>query len=203
MFKDFTGIILAGGKSTRMGEDKAFIKIGDQTAIERIYNLLKSTFNEVIIIANNVAKFSFLNINVYEDVFKDIGPLAGIHSGLIHSSNQYNFIISCDMVLMQSDIIEYIVNYKSNKNIRVPRVYGLIQPLCAVYSKDCISVIEKMIQDSFKLKQPELNSPYRLIENQNIEIIELGYLIKKFPHAFLSMNNKQDYQKVIELLRAH
>ncbi len=110
MFKNVAGIILAGGKSKRMGQEKALIKIGDLTAIEIVYEKLKSIFENVFIIANDPSKYSFLDIKVYEDIFKDVGPLAGMHSGLRHSSSENNFFISCDMVLMRKEIIEYIVN---------------------------------------------------------------------------------------------
>lgn len=200
MYDDTTGVILAGGKSNRIGRDKALIKIGDFTAIEIVYQNLKPIFSEVIIIANEPQKFSFLNVKVYEDIFKDIGPLAGIHSGLVHSSNQYNFVISCDMVLMKKEIIDFIVSYKTDKPIVVPKVHEILQPMCAVYSKSCISIIEKMIQESLGFNKPNLNSPYRLIEKLDAEIIDMEKYFSNFPDAFLSMNDDADYKKVLKIL---
>ena len=91
MYTDITGIILAGGKSTRMGANKSFLKIGEQTVIERITYLMKSVFTNVIIISNTPDEYIFLNLPIYEDVYKGKGPLAGIHSGLKNSDTQKNF----------------------------------------------------------------------------------------------------------------
>ncbi|RCK77536.1 MAG: Molybdopterin-guanine dinucleotide biosynthesis protein MobA [Ignavibacteriae bacterium] len=199
MYKDITGIILAGGKSRRMGEDKALIKILDLTAIEIVYEKLKSLFYEILVITNQPDKFSFLNVKAYEDVYRNIGPLAGIHSGLAHSSNKFNFFISCDMVLMKKEIIEFIVNRKFEKNIIVPRVYDTLQPLCAVYSKNCISTIESMIEANIRSNQLELNSPLRLIEVMDTEIVEITQNQDNYFNPFFSMNDKKDYQKVIDI----
>jgi len=85
MYKDFTGIILSGGKSSRMGSDKALLTVGDETIIERITDLMKSIFSDVHIVTNTPEDYKFLNIPLYEDIFKNKGPLSGIHSGLHHS----------------------------------------------------------------------------------------------------------------------
>ena len=76
MYKDVTGIILSGGKSSRMGVNKSLLKIGELTIIERVRDLMKSLFNEVILITNDPADYKFLNIPIYEDVFTRKGPLA-------------------------------------------------------------------------------------------------------------------------------
>ncbi len=110
MYRDVTGIILAGGRSTRMGENKAFLKIGNFTAIEIVRNFMQSLFTNVILITNSPAEYSFLGLDTYEDVYKNMGPLAGIHSGLLNSTAEKNFILSCDLLLMKKEIVDYIIN---------------------------------------------------------------------------------------------
>lgn len=102
MYRDVTGIILAGGRSTRMGENKALLKIGNLAAIERVRNFMQSLFKNVILITKLPAEFSFLGLDIYEDVYKNMGPLAGIHSGLLNSKAEKNFILSCDLLLMKT-----------------------------------------------------------------------------------------------------
>ena len=80
MYNDITGIILSGGKSSRMGKNKSLLKIGDKTIIERMCDLMKSLFTEIILITNTPDDYSFLDLTVYKDVYKHKGPLAGIHS---------------------------------------------------------------------------------------------------------------------------
>ena len=70
MYSDITGVILAGGKSSRMGVNKSFLKLGNQTIIERIVDLMKSIFSEVIIITNTPDEYKFLNLPLYEDIYK-------------------------------------------------------------------------------------------------------------------------------------
>ena len=100
MYKNITGIILSGGKSTRMGENKSLMKLGDRTVIEHTLLLMQSLFSDVILITNTPDEYKFLNIPLYEDVYKYRGPLAGIHSGLINSITEENFVISCDIPLI-------------------------------------------------------------------------------------------------------
>ncbi len=117
MYKDVTGIILSGGKSSRMGVNKSLLKVGEITIVERMSDLMQSLFREVILITNDPADYKFLNIPIFEDLFKQKGPLAGIHSGLTHSSTEENFIISCDLPFITEKMIKYIVDFKTEKLI--------------------------------------------------------------------------------------
>ncbi len=91
MYNDITGIILAGGKSKRMGINKALLKIGDKTIIERTAGLMQGLFNRVLLITNSPNEYMFLGLEIYEDIYKNIGPLAGIHSGLVYSNYRKKF----------------------------------------------------------------------------------------------------------------
>ena len=115
MHKNITGIILSGGKSSRMGENKSLLKLGPKTVIEHVVELMQSIFSEVILITNTPEEYHFLNIPMYADIYKYKGPIAGIHSGLTHSNTETNFIVSCDIPLLTSEIIEYVINYRTDK----------------------------------------------------------------------------------------
>ena len=118
MYNDITGIILSGGKSTRMGENKSLMKINGKTIIEHVNDLIQSLFSNVILISNNPDEYEFLGIKIYKDIFPGMGPLAGIHSGLKNSSTQKNFIISCDIPLMTPEMIKTIPS-KTNAKFSV------------------------------------------------------------------------------------
>ena len=147
MYDDITAIILSGGKSTRMGTNKSFLKIGDKTVIERMRDLLQSIFKDVILITNDLDDYKFLGLPTYEDVFRLRGPLAGIHSGLKHSKTNTNFIISCDLPLMTKEMINYLIEYNTNKLITVAKADGFIQQLAGKYSKKCLSLSEKILKE--------------------------------------------------------
>src|SRR3970040_1193806 len=85
MYNDITGIILSGGKSRRMGVNKSFLKLGNKYVIEIISGLMRELFSKLILITNEPFLYSFLKLDIYEDIYKNIDPLGGIHSGLTHS----------------------------------------------------------------------------------------------------------------------
>lgn len=204
MYNDITGIILSGGKSVRMGQNKSLLKINNETVIERALSLMKSNFKEVILITNSPEEYRFLGIPQFEDIVKGRGPLSGIHSGLANSMTEKNFIISCDMPLVDSGIIQFIADYPSNELITITRADGYIQQLCGVYSKKVFPFIE----DIFNSYQYELSRE----ENQKKRKCEVLALVKKaggliidiekeYPgyrkHSFVNMNKTEDYHFVL------
>ena len=196
MYSDVTGIILAGGKSTRMGVNKSFLKLGNETIVERITDLMKSTFNEVIIITNSPDEYKFLNLPLYEDIFKDKGPLGGIHSGLTHSKTENNFFISCDIPLMTKEMIEYIVEYKSEKPIKFCEAAGYHQPLAGGYSKLVIAEVEKVISDKNAVTD---KSFHHFLKKVDAEIIHPENLPFYKGVTFFNLNSKTDYEHLLKI----
>jgi len=136
--KDITGIILAGGKSSRMGTDKGFIELDDTTFISLIINAMKPLVNEIIIVSNNPEydAFGYKRIN---DLIKDSGPLAGLYSGLYHSKTENNLVLSCDVPLIKTFVLEQLINF-DNENFEVVQLQsqGKTMPLIAMYKKQCL-----------------------------------------------------------------
>ena len=157
MYNDVTGVILSGGTSSRMGVNKSLLKVGEITIIERMRDLMQCLFKVVILITNDPADYKFLNIPIFEDLFKRKGPLAGIHSGLTHSSTENNFIISCDLPFITAEMIKYIVDYKTEKLITVTKADGYIQQLAGRYSKECAIEAENFLNDQLSAEQKASN----------------------------------------------
>ena len=145
MYLDITGIILSGGKSTRMGENKSFMKLGDKLVIDRVIELMRSLFKEVIIITNDPKLYTYTKLEIFEDIYKEVGPVAGIHSGLTHSKTVKNFVISCDIPLMNAEMIGSIIKRSAGFDITVAKADGFIQQLCGMYLKSTATVIENII----------------------------------------------------------
>jgi molybdopterin-guanine dinucleotide biosynthesis protein A len=203
MYQDITAIILSGGKSTRMGENKSFLKSGEITVIEHIVELLKSIFSNIIIITNEPELYEFLNVGLFSDIYKNAGPLAGIHSGLINSASEKNFIISCDIPLMTPEMFKSIVDYPSDKLIILPKADGFVQELCGIYSKSLIPVIEKIITDvqSVESRNSEQTKRkckvHQLINSVPVTIIEKPEILSGYKeNIFLNMNNPDDYELI-------
>lgn len=196
MYKDFTGIILSGGKSSRMGSDKALLTVGDETIIERITDLMKSIFSDVHIVTNTPEDYKFLNIPLYEDIFKNKGPLSGIHSGLHHSSTKENFFISCDLPIISKELIKYIVEFKSDKSIRYCIASGRQHYLAGVYSKNLIPEIEKIIKVSPKQSEKKEHkfSVKNLLMKIEAEIINVEHLSFYNDDLFFNLNTPEDFE---------
>jgi len=205
MYDDITGIILSGGKSSRMGENKSLMKINDSTMIERVVNLMKSYFTEVILITNTPDEYEFLNISLYEDIFTYRGPLAGIHSGLHHSETERNFIISCDIPLMTGEIIKYLIEYETDKPITICKADGFIQQLAGLYSKSVLPNAEKLLKENIENETRSESQTKRkckvlsLIDVAGAQIINVEKLSFYEEGTFFNMNRPEDYQKILEL----
>lgn len=208
MYMDITGIILSGGKSSRMGQNKSFLRLGEKTVIEGVIELMKSIFNEVIIITNEPEQYYTFGLKLFEDIYKDIGPIAGIHSGLTYSNTERNFIISCDIPLMNSAMITSIINLSDDYDITVPKADGFIQQLCGVYTKSLLPLIEQSIKtdnseetrDNHQIKRK--CKVHNLLHYSNTNIIDnIEGLSGYFPEIFFNMNNSEDYERTISKIQ--
>jgi molybdopterin-guanine dinucleotide biosynthesis protein A len=202
MYSHITGIILSGGRSLRMGENKSFLMLNGKTVIEHVIEKMRGLFSRVILITNQPNEYEFLGIEMFEDVFKFEGPLAGIHSGLVNSQTEKNFVISCDLPLMKKEMITFIVDHKTEKPITVTRADGFIQQLCGVYSKKCISTCEEL------LAKKEPTPQHGRIHKSKCKVLQLLEIVgseildaEKIPcykdGMFLNMNGKAEYNEVV------
>ena len=132
---DVAAFILAGGKSTRMGADKAFVTLDGRTLLTRALDLARSVTSDVRIVGD-AAKFAAFAPAV-EDRFRGCGPLAGIHAALRASSKELNLMLAVDVPFVSRTLLEFLIARArdSEKLVTVPRVRGGWQPLCAVYRR--------------------------------------------------------------------
>ena len=106
---DVSGVILAGGKSSRYGKNKAFIKINGIPLIEKVITVMGSVFQELIIITNTPHKYSHLRLPVYKDLIEGLGPLGGIFTGLTAISKDAGFFVACDMPSLNRELLRHMV----------------------------------------------------------------------------------------------
>ncbi|MBM2816106.1 MAG: mobA [Ignavibacteria bacterium] len=203
MYKDITGIILSGGKSQRMGVNKSFLPFGSVTIIEHMLNLMKSVFEDNILITNEPESYERFNIPTYPDIYKNIGPLGGIHSGLSASSTEKNFVISCDIPMMTKEIIQFISDYQSSAKIIVAKADGFIQQLCGVYNRSCLTMAEDIIKHSLEQETRDVMQVKRkckvltLLDVVGAEIIDIEKECKDYKSgAYFNINKPEDYQKI-------
>jgi molybdopterin-guanine dinucleotide biosynthesis protein A len=151
--KDITGIVLAGGKSSRMGSDKGLIKIDNKTFVENVIAAMEPLVNEIIIVSNKPEydQFGFYRV---EDDIKDSGPLAGLYSGLKYSNSEFNLVLSCDIPIIKTEILEKLIEV-DYKNYEVTQIesHNKTMPLIAIYQKQCMhKCLELLQQDERRLR---------------------------------------------------
>lgn len=161
-----TGIILAGGKSSRMGKNKAFVEYSGRRLIDYSISVLEKFCSQIIISANT-DEYNHLGFQIVADYLKDCGPIAGLYSGLKASETDDNFVVACDMPHISSEIMEKLIGEKEHYQIVCPELTdGKIEPLFAYYNKSVLKNIEEQIQKKeFSL--------HRLIRSCNTRYISI------------------------------
>ena len=143
----FTAFVLAGGRSRRMGTDKAFVLLDGRTLLARALGLALSLTSDVRILGDPAKFASFAP--VVEDLFPGCGPLAGIHAALRSSQTDLNLILAVDMPFLTPALLQYMLGRAKDSDsamATVPRTAQGWQPLCAVYRRDFASIAEKALR---------------------------------------------------------
>jgi len=144
--KGITGIILAGGKSSRYGMNKALVEINGIQLIERVIMVMGSVFERLILITNAPHEYAYLNLPMYEDLVKGLGPLGGILTGLEAISDESGFFVACDMPFINGDLVHYMVEVRDDFDAVVPRITWKMEALHALYRKSCLPAIKELIE---------------------------------------------------------
>lgn len=140
-----TGIVLCGGKSTRMGRPKAFLPFGGKTMIEHRYQAMRELFAEVFLVANEPELYDHLSVDVVKDIIPNRGPLVGILSGLLVCQFEHVFVIACDMPLVDNRLMRQMASQRQGTDVLVLAHSGGIEPLIGVYSRRCIQPLEEAV----------------------------------------------------------
>jgi len=189
--KPFTGIILAGGKSTRMGKNKALIQIEGIPIIERICVLFKKLFQEVWIITDQTEVFHGLGAKLHDDLIPNLGALGGLYSGLVLASFPHSFCVACDMPFLREPLIDYLVGGIDGFAAVVPRTKDGWQPLHAVYSKSCLEVITEVVAE----KKTKIIDIYPRIKLRVVEEEEF-HSLDPTNESFINVNTPEDLARI-------
>ena len=143
-----SAIILAGGNSSRLGRDKALVNIySSSTIIHTIVEKLQNISDDVII-ATNGRKYASPGARLTSDIYLNSGPLAGLYSGLLAAKHSHALVVACDMPFLNVELLNYMRSQPLDYDALVPKIEGWLEPLHAIYSRQCIEVIEGMLKDS-------------------------------------------------------
>jgi len=157
METDVTGVLLAGGKSRRMGEDKRYLVVGEQTLLERGLSVLRSIFKEVLVVIAQDSPPLDVDARVVRDLVPDCGSLGGLHSGLTEATTPYIFVVACDMPFLDPAVIAQFTSRRASADIVMAKLEARLHPMHALYGKRCLPAVEQMIR-ARQLKVQEMVS---------------------------------------------
>ncbi len=184
-----------------MGQNKALMRMGDETLIARALKRVQTVTDETILISNSPNPYAELGVRVYEDLVPDAGALGGVYTGLSYAMGDAVLCVACDMPLLQPKLMAYLISLLGEHDAVVPRTRGAnesdlkLQTLCAVYSRNCRKVIRQMLDEG------ELRL-HTLCERLFIRIVEPSEWREFDPdgRSFVNVNTFEDFERVKEIL---
>jgi molybdopterin-guanine dinucleotide biosynthesis protein A len=196
MESDVTAFILAGGKSLRMGRDKAFVELGGQTLLGRALDVASVVTGECRIVGDP-AKFAVFG-PVVEDIFRECGPLGGIHAALLSAKGELNLMLAVDLPFMEVKFLEYLIVQarETSAVVTVPHAGGGLQPLCAIYRRKFAEVAERALRE----RKNKIDPLFAEVETRVLDEGELsraGFL----PDIFRNLNTLEHWEEVKEQVK--
>ena len=191
---DVTAFVLAGGKSTRMGKDKAFLEFKGRILLARALELAADVGQEARIVGNP-KKFAAFG-RVIEDIYRDRGPLAGIHAALKSSSTELNLVLAVDLPFVQPDLLRYLISVarETTALVTVPRADDGLQPLCAVYRRE----FGKVAEQSLAQGKNKIDALFAEVETRIVgpeDLSEAGFS----GQMFRNINTPEEFEKAANI----
>lgn len=189
-----TGIILSGGKSTRLGGvNKAFIKVGGERLMERTLRVYRDFFAEVFIVTNSPLDYLEFDSKVVTDILPGKASLGGIYTGLFFAAYEYAFVTACDMPFLNPRFIRFMMEKRGHHDIIVPRSADGLQPLHAIYSRNLLKPIRRLI-DADHLKITELFKKQKVLEIPREDCLSFD----PEERLFMNINTPEDLEKLAD-----
>jgi molybdopterin-guanine dinucleotide biosynthesis protein A len=192
----FSGVILAGGKSRRMGRDKGQLMLRGETLAARAVRTLSALADDVILVTNTPEAFEGLSARLTDDQIPGGGALSGIHAGLTAARHEWALVVACDMPFLNLDLLRYMASLAPGASgaALVPRWQGELETLHTFYSRQCLSVIEPIL----------LRGGGRIIEfyqRIHVRYVEPEEIVPFDPQglSFFNVNSPEDWARALEL----
>lgn len=185
---DISGYILAGGKSSRLGTDKALLLVQEEPLLMRIKRLI-DPFCKTVVISGHKNEYVDFTIKMVPDLYPGIGPISGIISSLKHSSTEWNLLVSVDTPFINTELIQSLIAQTGQYDCIIPEHDGGIEPLIGLYNRQILPQLEEIInQGDYKLM--------RLVTKLNTRYLDCRPLIQKYPRLFFNINRPEDYNSI-------
>jgi len=185
-----TGVVQAGGKSTRMGgRPKALIQLGGRSIVERVVAALTPVVDDVLVVTNTPELYAFLGLPMVADVYPDHGSLGGIYSGL-SAAGEIAFTVACDMPFLHPEVVRLVVARAGEGDVVIPRVGEQYETMHAAYGKACLPHIEERLRIG-RLKIVGFFDRVRVVEIGEAEIARF----RDPAVAFMNVNTPDELER--------
>ena len=197
---DIDCIVLAGGRGLRFGQDKALEPIGQRSLLEQVVFQLSSFEGETLIVTAQGKSYPQLygypKLRIVSDLYPNKGPLGGIYTGLKMSASFHNLVVACDMPFLNQALLRYMMEVAEGFDLVVPRVGKLIEPLHAIYSKNCLDPIESL----FREDKMNVRGLFPLVR---VRYVEAGEIDRFDPRhlSFFNINTAADLARAKKLAK--
>jgi molybdopterin-guanine dinucleotide biosynthesis protein A len=190
-----TGIVQAGGKSTRMGGNpKALIELGGRSIVERVVAALTPAVDDVLVVTNTPELYAFLGLPMVADVYPDHGSLGGIYSGL-RAAGEIAFTVACDMPFLHPAVVRLVVERAGEGDVVIPRVGEQLETMHAAYSRACLAPIEARLRAG-RLKIVGFFDDVRVVEIGAAEVARF----RDPAIAFMNVNTPDELERARALV---
>lgn len=198
---DLEAFVLIGGRSSRMGCDKALLKIGGETLAQRAVNTVQTALapKQIYLAARDANQFAAgglpENIPVIYDIYQDRGAYGGLHAALSTAKSEWIFVLACDLPIVSVDLLKFVAGLIDGVFDAIVPIQSddRVQPLCGLYkTAPCLSVIEEMLGRGERL--PPLNTIFETVNTRSVQFAEIEHL-PNAEHFFLNINSPGDLEK--------
>jgi len=189
------GIVLAGGASARLGQDKALVEVAGRTLVERVVDVLCSLVSEIVLVTPSPERLAWLGLPVVGDVYPGIGTLGGLHAGLSAIENPYGLVVGCDMPFLNRSLLTYMISQRGDAEVIMPQVGRFYEPLHALYARSALPVLEERIRaGERRIRQACEGLRTRYILEDEIAAFDPDHL------SFFNVNTPEDLERARALL---
>jgi len=186
--KGFSGFVLAGGRSRRMGSNKALLPLAGRRLVDRAIDLLEPHVQEIFVVGPPEV-FPLLHVPVRPDEIRQAGPLGGILTGLRHTRYERSLVLGVDLPFLNGSVLDRVLSSSEGHDMTVPRIGETLEILCAVYSKSCITPIEALLMAGHKSVQELMDRVHlRILPEEDFQ--DMGGA-----PVFFNINTREDYEE--------
>lgn len=193
---DLAAVLLAGGKSRRMGREKALLFLDGRPVVQILAERLSRLTDQVFISTNDPQTFTFLGLPSITDIYPGRGPLGGLHAAMTHTSRPLLLVLACDLPGASTDFLQYLIDCSADYDVVIPCTSdGRLHPVCAVYRRTCLAQVRQILEIGE-------NRMLSLLEDPKLRVRRVAPGEGLFSEADLfDLNSPEDYAKYLRLHR--